>query len=67
MERDLYKQIKLAKTLEIKLKTEKNFRAEKKQKTKQNKKKNRKRKKKNCNKSAKLHFYYSTHENTMIQ
>ena len=46
MERDLYKQIKLAKTLEIKLKTEKNFRAEKKQKTKQNKKKTEKEKRK---------------------
>ena len=45
MERDLYKQIKLAKTLEIKLKTEKNFRAEKKQKTKQKKKQKKKKEK----------------------
>ena len=45
MERDLYKQIKLAKTLEIKLKTEKNFRAEKKTKNKTKQKKKQKKKK----------------------
>ena len=61
--RDLYKQIKLAKILEFKLKTERNFKAttnffnflsfKKKEKKKR-------KEKKSYNKSAKLHFYYST-------
>ena len=59
MERDLYKQIKLAKTLEIKLKTEKNFRAEKKNK-KQNKTKKKTEKEKRKTAINQLNFIFIT-------
>ena len=63
MERYLYKQTKLAKTLELKLKTISNFKA-----TpnffnfylSKNKNKKKKEEKKSCNKSVKLYFYYYT-------
>ena len=61
MKRDFYKQIKLAKTLEFKLKTVRNLKAT------ANffnflsfKKKKERKEKKICNKYVKLQFYYST-------
>ena len=60
MERDVYKQTKLAKTLELNLKTGSNFKAKANVFNFLSFKKKIKERKKSCNKSAKLYFYYST-------